>query len=88
MSLIKLARMNEDTIYAKSWAKEAEKYANPNDPKNLIPINNKAKKVTDRYANYAKYLKNKNIKRGIIAAAIASAVGGIGYAAYRKSKKE
>lgn len=84
MGLIKLARMDEDTVYAKASANAAKKYGDNVDWKE---VNKRAKNVSNRYDKLVKYVKNKNLKKGIIAAAILGA-GALGYAGYRKAKKE
>lgn len=84
MSLIKLARINEDDVYARASAKAAKKYG---DNVNWKEVNKRAKNVTNRYEKLVEYVKNKNLKKGVIAAAIIGA-GTLGYAGYKKSKKE
>lgn len=86
MSLIKLARIDEDTVYARATANAAKKY--PKDSVDWKKVNKKAKDVSNRYDKLVEYVKNRNIKRGLIAAAIVSGLGAAGYAGYRKAKKE
>jgi uncharacterized membrane protein len=83
MSLIKLAsRLSEDDLYAKAYHSAFKKVKDKTDN---FHINMKAQKISNRYNRMADYIKNRNIKRGLIGSAIGLGLVGAGVA-YSKNK--
>ena len=90
MSLIKIAKLKDDAVYARAFAKAFKKVEDKEDYLNLLAANQYAKKVSDRYNKYAKFKKNKNLKMiGAIGLGTAAKAGGIiAYKKYHKKNKE
>jgi len=86
MSLIKLARLSSEDLYARATSSALKKH-----PKEIEPdwkaINKQAVKIKNRYNKFADYIRNRNIKRGLIGVGLVGGLIGSGYL-YKKHKKE
>ena len=84
MSVIKLARLSPEKLYERATL-SALKNNPAGSESNWKVVNEKASKIKNRYNKYADYIKNKNIKRGLIGAGIVGGLIGGGYL-YKKRK--
>lgn len=84
MSIIKLAALSSDDLYARSYSSAFRK---AKDKQDNFHINVKAQKISNRYNRMANHIKNKNIKKGLIGAALLGlTLAGAGMVAYSKNK--